>query len=941
MWTTITRRKQRPLSAGRGSRPLRGGASSPHGPLPPLPPNQAGRETKFRAIISALRRQALTYEDYSDDVVQATWQVVSQREGPIPRRDIQAAVFVRLDKEISAGLMSKNKIHRILQTIFRACFRLVPIVSCDTGLLEHPDQGLIGGDNKLLEPPDQELIEGDKENLAPRSEPQIVMSCELSPDVKSVQDMIRACHALIKLVAADAGLKMGASDWALFFERPNLGSAGLSKASQAPLQPISAAPQPSPEKPSSGVFGFLSAKELSKFRTKWCTREDEHVVEQCSGGHRDLNMGHLRRDPGSGPSYSYVPRACPNVALPSETSAYHNYCREGGSCRFAHSYEEINFHPSLYKTRKCAAGVKCPHRRFCPFLHPKTAAQDLSESVRITKMGTSASSYASSPGKVVDCRALREHTSSPATARDIGKGNVAPGSAPSPPKLGGTAPPPLQEQPVTPDLAQLLASLRRRGGDLILPMEKHTLLLRVVYKSLESHCPPAEPISEANMVLTVQQQCTTGDNPALQGFSRTKVRYAISLLKLSGCVRCMRRDAITADVLETLRLSLPLGVLGAGALQSEMFEQAGSRDPSGAAPPFVLLLPRDVQSYSDFAKKQNNFLQALANQESIHLSAAERRKILADAGSQPISVLAHAQSSSRFSSLDCQMRMPEARTPSLASLGADFDSSEERSLPTLLPSFLSSQISDSCTSGQVRPGRVVPRASVSEVGRSALSAAAPRYTGASCFAYASRPWAEVATGGANALPTSPLVRSAPRRDTSPGRNRFSDFSGLPPSVESSVLPTEGAEPIGPVRKADLCGEKYSYQFRAPTQSCSSFLFPRGYGLPAHFQAFSSSSPPNQAQRMGHGSHSSATESWQPGFDLRPCITGPTSSQLLDPCALGRMLASLNLSTHEGSAKEGNRNPSPTLAPDFEEEEQQQQQDAKDGAHGQYYNPHFF
>lgn len=99
----------------------------------------------------------------------------------------------------------------------------------------------------------------------------------------------------------------------------------------------------------------LPQKKLVLFRTKRCERllADGHCNfgNLCDYSH---DNGWLRRNPEK---HGYEPRLCAN---------FRQGCQAGVHCHFAHSLDEVLFHPQLYKTTLCRE--QCDGGR-CPFAH--------------------------------------------------------------------------------------------------------------------------------------------------------------------------------------------------------------------------------------------------------------------------------------------------------------------------------------------------------------------------------------------------------------------------------------------------------------------------------------------------------------------------------------------------------------------------------------------
>lgn len=126
---------------------------------------------------------------------------------------------------------------------------------------------------------------------------------------------------------------------------------------------------------------------LKLFRTKPCQRLARDGVCQwksrCQFSH---NTEWPRRPPRK---HGYSPRICPNIKFVEAKQGVatgpavqiRNLCTSGLSCPFAHSVEEVLFHPQMFKTFLCdehsifanqkhrgSKKGKC-HRYYCPFAH--------------------------------------------------------------------------------------------------------------------------------------------------------------------------------------------------------------------------------------------------------------------------------------------------------------------------------------------------------------------------------------------------------------------------------------------------------------------------------------------------------------------------------------------------------------------------------------------
>lgn len=102
---------------------------------------------------------------------------------------------------------------------------------------------------------------------------------------------------------------------------------------------------------------ILSEEDLERFRTKVCTLASsmrcDFGVERCNYSH---NLYWARRCPfylRDSSILRYIPACCPDVELGPGSAVLRNTCPRGNNCSFAHSLEEMHYHPLVYKTELC------------------------------------------------------------------------------------------------------------------------------------------------------------------------------------------------------------------------------------------------------------------------------------------------------------------------------------------------------------------------------------------------------------------------------------------------------------------------------------------------------------------------------------------------------------------------------------------------------------
>ncbi|CAM9725226.1 unnamed protein product [Choristocarpus tenellus] len=83
--------------------------------------SHASRETRFAAVKAALRKQSLTFEPYSNEVIRALWDELQDRHSRgihcMLRKGLQNALLERLAGPLDDGRMSKNKVNKIFQVV--------------------------------------------------------------------------------------------------------------------------------------------------------------------------------------------------------------------------------------------------------------------------------------------------------------------------------------------------------------------------------------------------------------------------------------------------------------------------------------------------------------------------------------------------------------------------------------------------------------------------------------------------------------------------------------------------------------------------------------------------------------------------------------------------------------------------------------------------------
>jgi len=236
-----------------------------------------------------------------------------------------------------------------------------------------------------------------------------VLLC-FNDNVRSAEDVLRCHNEFIRDAAISANLVLSAEEWRSFFSRVDEDTSlteTVSESSVSGLSPKSPMMKGTSDKreeyhftfdvtsffayqwPSHGhgntserwmkkpdYFGGMCLNDLARFRTEWCCKRYDHNHAVCRFAHASVNEGWLRRDPTK---FQYSAKMCPHVTRIENESLLLsgcnvNACKDGLRCRYAHSQEEISFHPDQYKSLPCEPFRKsilsCESRDICPHFHP-------------------------------------------------------------------------------------------------------------------------------------------------------------------------------------------------------------------------------------------------------------------------------------------------------------------------------------------------------------------------------------------------------------------------------------------------------------------------------------------------------------------------------------------------------------------------------------------
>ncbi|KAL7480968.1 hypothetical protein ACHAW6_006648 [Cyclotella cf. meneghiniana] len=371
---------------------------SPSGPL---------MRSSTEVLKTLLRKKACLYEpDTSSAVALVTWLVgrrLAISHGFFSRQQLQSGVHSCVATKIKEGRVTRTKVNRCMQIILNSCFHyIIPRSdgSEESGDLfrktflqdavndEHlvktlpPHWKDLNLDTLNLDEGSVDMVEGsddDASHLSHRnhgnhsssasqagesvdSAKRSVLLC-FNENIRSAADVFRCHNEFIRDVAHSANLNLSIEDWKVFFS----GSKNYRKIA------------PGAESAALCYFNFVAGtascgndrmdqQGLAKFHTSWCAKRYEHDHALCSFAHIEINRGWLRRDPFI---YHYKPVLCSGVIpLQSSGDCFLNVCPNGVNCGFAHSKEEILYHPVNYKKNPCKSpSYACSLRDICPYTH--------------------------------------------------------------------------------------------------------------------------------------------------------------------------------------------------------------------------------------------------------------------------------------------------------------------------------------------------------------------------------------------------------------------------------------------------------------------------------------------------------------------------------------------------------------------------------------------
>ena len=371
-----------------------------------------------------LRKKACLYEpDTSRAVALATWLVgreLALEFGYFSRQQLQAGVHACVSSKIESGVITRTKVNRCMQIILNSCFHyIIPrsdgseesgesirkifskVMKNDSYLLTilpSPWNDIKIDKDAILAACEEEaeLQKHHKKFETPQSSPRFgsvqamgspgagesvdgdhdskraVLLC-FNENVRSAEEVFRCHNEFIRDTAHACHLQLSSNEWRLFFGKeassaPHLwGNVGI---------PVPHLEGHGPQH--TDALGMLTSEEAGVFRTSWCSKRYDHDHELCGFGHVEVNGGWLRRNPLT---QSYSDEICQFIStvpitsneLSSTKYVTINECPHGLKCSYAHSNEEIKYHPRRYKQRACNSMVRasgCLLGDVCPSFHP-------------------------------------------------------------------------------------------------------------------------------------------------------------------------------------------------------------------------------------------------------------------------------------------------------------------------------------------------------------------------------------------------------------------------------------------------------------------------------------------------------------------------------------------------------------------------------------------
>ena len=402
-----------------------GGQGSPHQPGSSL------QRSSSEVLKTLLRKKACLYEPYTSRAVAlVTWLVgrlLALEFGFFSRQQLQSGVHACVSKKIEAGTITRTKVNRCMQIILNSCFHyIIPrsdgseekgdyfrvmfseTVEDDSLLLKdlpNPWDDLVVDRETVIHAILQDIEEKNANQISivnqspatsPRHSPKLgsinaERNCEryfsdgekeeaskravllcFNENVRSAEDVFRCHNDFIRDTANTSNLQLSTQEWGQFFgieafRDPHfLVNVGISMRKGKSIEGRQMPPD---------LLGRMSPDELGKFRTTWCMKRYEHDHDLCGFAHIEVNSGWLRRNPMK---HFYKKEMCKFITRVGDDVSPGNFflneCPHGLKCDYAHSVEEINYHPLSYKCRVCTSihprSGGCRLGDVCPNAHP-------------------------------------------------------------------------------------------------------------------------------------------------------------------------------------------------------------------------------------------------------------------------------------------------------------------------------------------------------------------------------------------------------------------------------------------------------------------------------------------------------------------------------------------------------------------------------------------
>lgn len=385
----------------------------------------SGSRPTYEILKTLLRKKACLYEpDTSKAIALVTWLVgrkLALSLGYFSRQHLQSGVHAVVSDKIDSGMITRTKVNRCMQIILNSCFHYIiprPDGSEEKGdLFMQSFASNVLDDTHLLktlaepwgnlEIKDEYLVDRDhddeRETVDDKSESKRVVLLCFNDNVRSAEDVLRCHNDFIRDAAISGNLNLSADEWYHFFSVKDDDGSKSDSASVANISPVLKSrggydiPYLTFDLPvktsrngdaqnilcdpcsrSTDYLGQMNSYELTKFRTSWCCKRYDHDHKLCQFAHIDVNEGWLRRNPSV---HEYCDQMCEHTTVIKSASSSLNHCHLntcpfGVRCKFAHSREEIDYHPMRYKSNVCDSVrnscLNCELKDVCPKCHPES-----------------------------------------------------------------------------------------------------------------------------------------------------------------------------------------------------------------------------------------------------------------------------------------------------------------------------------------------------------------------------------------------------------------------------------------------------------------------------------------------------------------------------------------------------------------------------------------